>query len=135
MDRIERLMANRESLPDSRLTVSYEAGSARVELGGGRSQTVRIERDGDGYVFTSVVLGTVRADEHRQDLPALANRLWQRNRQTDVVNFTFDRHNRLIGRIEHPANTLDAEELYFYLSRLAIECDRLEYLLTGKNIF
>jgi hypothetical protein len=135
MDRIERLMANRASLPDSRLTVRYEAGIARVELGGGRSQAVRIERDGDGYVFTSVVLGAARADEHRQDLPALANRLWQRNRQTDVVNFTFDRHNRLIGRIEHPANTLDAEELFFYLSRLAIECDRLEYLLTGKNIF
>ena len=56
-----------------------------------------------------------------------------RNRQTDVVNFTFDRHNRLIGRIEHPANTLDAEELFFYFSRLAIECDRLEYLLTGKK--
>jgi hypothetical protein len=60
MERIERLMANRESLPDSRLTVSYEAGSARVELGGGRSQMVRVERDEDGYVFTSVVLGTAR---------------------------------------------------------------------------
>jgi hypothetical protein len=46
-----------------------------------------------------------------------------------------DRHNRLIGRIEHPASTLDAEELFFYESRLAIECDRLVYLLTGKNIF
>ena len=52
-----------------------------------------------------------------------------------MVNFTFDWHSRLIGRIEHPANTLDGEELLFYLSRLAIECDRLEYLLTGKNIF
>jgi len=135
MERIERLMADCGFLPDSRLKVSYRDGSADVTLGGGRGQTVKIERDGDGYVFTSVVLGSARGKAQHDDQPTLAERLWRRNRQTDVVNFTFDQQHRLIGRVEHLADSLDAEELFFYLSRLAIECDRMEYLLTGENRF
>lgn len=132
MDQIERLMTNRGFLPDSQLEVSYKAGSAKVKFASGRSQIIRIERQADAYVLTSVVLGTDRTRDQRK---ALVDRLWRRNRQTDVVNFTFDRQNRLVGRVEHPATTLDAEELFFYLSRLAIECDRMEYLLTGENRF
>ena len=135
MDRIERLMAGKEFLPDSRLKVDYRDGTANVKFDGGRSQTVCIERARDGYVFTSIVLGTGRTEKLRKDLSNFVDRLWRRNRHTDVVNFTFDRENRLVGRIEHPANTLDAEELFFYLSRVAIECDRMEYVLTGENRF
>ena len=135
MDKVRRLMANRDTLPDSRLRVHYDADSVTVRLGGNRSQTVSIERDGDGYVLTSLVLGATRVADQRRDLATFVDRLWRRNRQTDVVNFTLDRQHRLVGRIEHPASTLDAEELFFYLSRLAIECDRMEYLLTGENRF
>lgn len=135
MDRIETLMAGREFLPDSQLRVAYHAGCARIAFDGGRSQNVFVGRDRDRYVFTSVVLSAERVARQRKNLSAFVDRLWRRNRQTDVVNFTFDRENRLIGRIEHPADTLDAEELYFYLSRLAIECDRLEFVMTGQNRF
>lgn len=135
MDRIERLMAGKEFLPESRLKVDYRDGTAEIKFEGGRSQTVCIERTGDGYVFTSIVLGTARVKEQRENLSSFVDRLWRRNRQTDVVNFTFDPQNRVIGRIDHPVDTLDGEELYFYLSRLAIECDRMEYVLTGENRF
>ena len=133
MDRLERLMANVSFPSDSRLRLSYRAGQAHVELGDSRDQTVYIEREGDTYVFTSVVLGTTRAEQQRKDVLLLAERLWYRNRQTEFVNFTFDSQNRLVGRIEHLAHSLDADALIFYLSRLAIECDRMEYLLTGEN--
>jgi hypothetical protein len=135
MDRIEALMASREFLPDSQLRVTYQAGCAKIAFDGGRSQNVFVERDRDRYVFTSIVLSAERVARQRENLSHFVDRLWRRNRQTDVVNFTFDLRNRLIGRIEHPADTLDAEELYFYLSRLAIECDRLEFVLTGQNRF
>lgn len=135
MDRIETLMAGRQFLPDSKLSVAYQAGCARIAFDGGRSQNVFVGRDRDRYVFTSVVLSAERVARQRKNLYDFVDRLWRRNRQTDVVNFTFDQQNRLIGRIKHLANTLDADELYFYLSRLAIECDRLEFVLTGQNRF
>ncbi|MCL4205470.1 MAG: hypothetical protein KJ000_23555 [Pirellulaceae bacterium] len=135
MDRIEALLAGRQYLPDSKLQVSYEAGCANIKLGNDRSQKVIVERRQNCYLFTSTVLSAGRVASLRRDLPDFVDRMWRRNQQTDVVNFTFDRENRLIGRIEHPADTLDAEELYFYLSRLAIECDRLEFVMTGQNRF
>ena len=94
-----------------------------------------IEREQDRYIFTSIVLSAERVARQGRNLPHFVDRLWRRNHQTDVVNFAFDRQHRLIRRIEHPAETLDAEELCFYLSRLAIECDRMEFVMTGQNRF
>lgn len=135
MERIERLMAGVTHLPDSGLTVCYRGGRAEVELGGSRSQTVFITRCGEGYALFSVVMGAKNVKDYREDVAAFAERLWCRNRQTDMVNFTFDDQNRLVGRIDHPTPTLDAAELHFCLSRLAVECDRMEFLLTGENRF
>ena len=52
---------------------------------------------------------------------------------TDVVEFALDESGRLIGRIEQVAEALNRNELEFYLTALAQECDRLEYLLTGRD--
>ena len=135
MDRIEKLLKKVDTLPDSQLQVRYRDGRAQIDLGAGRGQTVFIERDGDSYVLTSVVLGAVRTEQQSADILSFADTIWRRNRQTDVVNFTIDNQNRLVGRVDHPAETLDAAELLFYLTRLAVECDRMEYLLTGENRF
>lgn len=129
---IERVI---QKVTDSRLKVEAGPGWVKVMLGEGRSQTVHIQREDDRYVFTSVVLGATRTEQQRKDLMGFAERVWFRNRQTDVVNFTIDLQNRLVGRIENLADSLDDDELFFYLSRLAIECDRMEYLLTGDNRF
>ena len=105
-----------------------------VTLGGGtRRQKVRVDVRGENCRFTSVVLpaGEVtRTDERWRQLARIA---WQRNVETDVVTFTFDRRHRLIGRIQHPAATLDAPELEFYLRTIARECDRFKYLLSGLD--
>lgn len=63
----------------------------------------------------------------------LARRIWSQNRVSDVVEFALDESGRLIGRIEQVAETLNRNELEFYLTALAQECDRLEYLLTGRD--
>jgi hypothetical protein len=135
MEHIRHLLSNVRVLPDSQLNVRYRAGLVKVDLGNGRGQTVYIDRVGDGYVLTSVVLGTARAEEQKKDIVVLAERLWTRNSQTDLVSFTFDAQNRLVGRVDHPTGALNAKGLFFYLTRLAIECDRMEYLLTGENRF
>ena len=66
-----------------------------------------------------VVLGAA-AVTHRKDLwYELARLAWQRNAEQEVVSFGFDRRNRLIGQIRHPAEHLDLEELDFYIHLLA----------------
>lgn len=135
MNRIRDLMANVTVIPGSSLKVGYTVGQAKVDLGDGRGQIVYIEREGDGYVFWSEVLGATRMEDQLENPREFAERLWCRNRQTDMVNLTFDEQRRLVGRIDHPTQSLDADELFFYLSRLAVECDRMEYLLTGENKF
>jgi hypothetical protein len=92
---------------------------------------VEIEREGEMYVLTSRVLGSSRA----ADLSAFdrVQHVWRRNRENGVVELVLDSSGRVVGRIEQVAETLDREELEYYLGVLAEECDRLEYLLTGRD--
>jgi hypothetical protein len=36
--------------------------------------------------------------------------------------------------VRHPESTLDVEELELYLTVLAAECDRFEFLLGGEDL-
>jgi hypothetical protein len=62
----------------------------------------------DALWLTSVVLGAVRTEQKTADILSFADSVWQRNRQTDVVNLTLNNQSRLVGRVDHPAETLDA---------------------------
>jgi hypothetical protein len=99
----------------------------------GRHQGVDLTREGDYYVLTGVVLSradVTRSTKRWNDLACLA---WQRNAEQELVSFGFDRQDRLIGQIRHLAEHLDPEELDLYIHVLARECDRFEYLLSGKD--
>jgi len=131
MERVEQLLAGLRKLPDTKLTLSYKAGEAVISFPDGRTQNIYIRRAGGCYVLTSRVIGSTKAGNMA---PAdLARRIWVRNRATDVVEFALDESDRLVGRIEQIAETLNRNELEFYLIALAQECDRLEYLLTGRD--
>jgi len=58
---------------------------------------------------------------------------WFGNAGNEVVTFAFDRRDRLVGQVRHPADYLDAEELELYVTELARECSRFAYLLTGHT--
>ena len=111
-----------------------------------RNQRIRISRDGDEYIFATVVLDMANAAalpaltsptaaRHMEPGPedALALKAWTRNAETELVNFTLDPANRLVGEIRHPVGHLDAAELLIYLQTLATEGDRFEYVLTGGD--
>ena len=85
------------------------------------------------YIFYSVV---VRADYFRnaQLRRDVAYRAWRKNALKDLVGFAFDERRQLVGTIEQPVETLDHEELQLYIDVLAKECDRFEYVLTGRDI-
>jgi hypothetical protein len=101
--------------------------------GVGRRQIVRVARHGDIYRFSSLVLPARQVTRSVREWRLLAVRAWQRNARKSLVAFTFDADDDLIGVIEQPAATLDAEELRFYVDVLARECDRFEYVLTGED--
>jgi len=107
-----------------------------VRLGeGSRHQVVRLSKKGEFYVLTSVILGSTSvtaSDKRWRDLAVMA---WEKNAAYELVTFAFDRQDRLVGQIRHPADHLDAEELALYVATLARECDRFEYILRGGDWF
>jgi hypothetical protein len=58
---------------------------------------------------------------------------WDRNRVTDLVGFKVDGGGRLIGEVWVPVSGLDSGEWAFAIRSLARACDRLEYLLSGRD--
>jgi len=84
---------------------------------------------------TSVIVGATRVTKSVKRCRELARLAWRRNAEHEVVTFAFDRRDRLVGQIRHPAEHLDSEELELYVTTLARECDRFEYLLSGSDAF
>ena len=134
MNTIADILGRHDVLPCSSLGLQYKAGQARVSLPNGRRQTIAICRDGQWYRMSSTVLGPDKAAGFIDDGQGLWW-IWQRNAHTDLVNFTLDKQGRLVGRVDQFAATMQEDELLFAISRLAIECDRLEYVLAGRDRF
>ena len=106
----------------------------RVSLGStGRRQDVRFREQGDDVIFSSTVLSSKQVPRGRRLRAALVVAVWERNATVQLVGFGFDKKGRLVGQVRHPAEHLDPAELELYVNALAVECDRLEYLLTGRD--
>jgi hypothetical protein len=106
----------------------------RVEVplvGTGRHQSVLIADEEDECVLSSVVLGSAQVTKTPRLWRKFAILAWMRNADHQIITFAFDRHHRLIGVIRHQKAYLDEVELELYIDRLAVECDRFEYLLSG----
>ena len=100
-----------------------------------RRQRVYLFHKGGFYFFKSVVMGSMAVRKNKRRWKELMLMAWQRNADHELVNFAFDKQDRLVGLIRHPAEHLDPEELELYIDTLANECDRFEYLIVGKDKF
>lgn len=108
----------------------------KVDLGtGARHHVVRIELQGPDAVLTAVIRSRAEVTRRPDLLRATARLAWTRNASAELVTFLVDRSSRLVGRVRHPAATLDHAELVAYIRSMVRECDRLEYLLSGKDRF
>jgi len=101
-----------------------------VSFHDGRSHQVRVAEESDGWRLTAVVaragdLGNVAA-------PAL--KAWERNQSMRLAGFRIDERGRLVGEELVPGAGMTAEEFQTYVRALAAECDRFEYLLTGRDV-
>ena len=84
-------------------------------------------------MLTTTILGTKDVTKSAKRWRELSLLAWKRNTECDLVSFQFDRQNRLVAPITHPSRFLDYEEFETYVETLAIESDRFEYLLTGRD--
>lgn len=100
-----------------------------VGFSDGRNQRVSVAEDGDVYVLSSFVARR----ETVASISDLALQVWKRNRAVALVGFRIDQRERLVGEAWIPKVGLTAEEFQVYVRTVAAECDRLEYLLTGRD--
>ena len=100
-----------------------------------RHQRVYLSLRGEYYFFTSVIMGSTAVTKSDRKWSDLALMAWRRNADHEIVNFAFDKKDRLVGVIRHPAKYLDPEELELYITTLTYECDRFEYLISGSDRF
>ena len=129
MDKIQRLL---EQIHDDEWSVD---GKKIIIPSGNRArkQIVYVQREQEHYVFVTTVLGTRAVTKDATWWRELARLAWQRNAEQQLVTFAFDKRDRLVGVIRHPVEHLDAAELELYIRTLARECDRFEYLLSGRD--
>ena len=97
----------------------------------GRKQAVRVGEEHDGIRFETTVVGRAmleqfEGDQHRQ--------AWCRNRSTTLSGYRIDRQGRLLVEATAPIVGLTPDEFVIYLRAVASEADRLELLLTQRDV-
>lgn len=111
-------------------------GSVAVSFEAGGSQTIFCELSVKGdtlRAWSPIARPSVVSDAAGAESPL--RYAWERNRLSDLVGFTIDKHGRLIGETWIPMEGLAAEEIEFYFTELARVCDWHEFRLAGEDVY
>jgi hypothetical protein len=100
------------------------------ERDSGRKHVVRLQIVPDGVRFEATV-ATARTLENMDEDPA--RWAWRRNRASSLVGFRVD-GKRLVAEAVAPAVGLTGAEFLVYLRAVAAEADRMELVLTGRDV-
>jgi len=129
--RIRELLGERRvSLPDG-VEIQWSPGLITVSFRNDRHQNIRYVLKGVRYHFTSRV-APPRAVK-KLGLGRVSKELLLRNRVTEVVTFGLGPRQGVDAWIIQRADTMQREELLYYVVLLAREADRLEFLFTGRD--
>lgn len=109
--------------------ISVEGDAVVVAFADGRHHRVEVRETDETYELR----GIVARKAELEGVPDVAIRAWRRNRTAQLVGFRIDQRGRLVGEGWTPKAGLAAQELLLLLRRVAAECDRFEYILTGKD--
>ena len=101
-----------------------------VSLGTGRKQVVQVDDAEDTiHLLSFVARAAIVAQIEDASIQA-----WQRNRAVALVRFRVDQKGRLLGESRVPTIGLTEIEFQLYVRTLAVECDRFEHQLTGRDV-
>jgi hypothetical protein len=113
-------------------TLGHELGGSRFEvaLPGERTQTLElVERDGVARLSTVVASAGAASRSGVGPMQLLFH-----NRYTELVQFGMDGRGRWIAETVLPAGAKPAE-IEVYVSALAHAADRLEQVVSGKDVY
>ncbi|WP_339666658.1 DEAD/DEAH box helicase [uncultured Marinobacter sp.] len=141
LEQLDRLRGAGE-IPISGFTLSVDVVESEQTVGlrfcfaegeSQRSQTVSIwECDGQ-CIFLSSSVPAAKVKE--LSVAKVVENTWERNRNTDVVEFMLDDRQNIVGRCVHPIDSLHWQEFVYCAHVLAVESDRLEYLVCDEDLF
>lgn len=109
--------------------LKVDGSHVEVTFSQNRSHRILVEEADDAFHFRAFVVRQ-RVVSSLYDLPV---QIWLRNRVISLVGFRIDPEGRLVGEAWLPKIGLTADEFQLYLRTMAIECDRFEYILTGRD--
>jgi hypothetical protein len=110
--------------------MDLEGDDMVVRFENGRGHRVRVRETEQTLEVHAVV---ARAASVR-DIPDLPLRIWRQNRAAQLVSFRIDARGRVYGNGWVAKAGLTADEFQLIVRRVAAESDRLEFLLTGKDL-
>jgi hypothetical protein len=110
--------------------VELEDDTVIVHFEGGRSHRVEVREADDTLEFRAVVARAAAV----KDVADLPLRIWRHNRASQLVSFRIDPQGRVCASGWVPRHGISAEEFLFVLHRVAAESDRLEFILTGRDV-
>ena len=109
--------------------IELDGDDVIVGLENGRKHRVRIRETDVLFEMHTVV---ARAAAVR-DIPDLPLRIWRHNRVSQLVGFRRDTRGRVCAEGWVAKAGLTAEEFQLVLHRVAVESDRFEFILTGRD--
>jgi uncharacterized protein YcaQ len=101
-----------------------------VAVDDSRRHRVEIAESETEYLFSAVVARRAIVVK----LPDAALRAWERNRAVSLIGFRIDARGRLLAEAWAPKAGITPAEFQVYLQTIAIEADRFEYALTGRDV-
>jgi hypothetical protein len=111
----------------------FEASARHLDVSWGtaRRHRIYVDETPDAWRLWAHVAGRSTLDKSGL---ATAD-IWLKNRVTDLVGYRLDASGKLMGESWVPKPGLTAEEFRTYARTLAIDCDRFEFQLSGRDIF
>ena len=102
-----------------------------VELSKNRKHDIRVIELQHGYKLRGRVL------EHKNCLPDIDifKKIGEGNRNIYFAAFHFDNDRNVVGESWIPEESMSSENFLMQMKKLALECDRMEFVLTGKDYY
>jgi hypothetical protein len=113
-------------------TITPSDDSLLVSFTGGRKQQIFVKKRNASYILTSNVLHKSKVEDLGR--ANILRALWIRNHSSNLVGFRIDKSGKVVGYVEHQAESLDPIDLAYCIEVLARECDRLEFILSGIDV-
>lgn len=115
----------------------YDVAGAVVcwfgEKGASRRHTMRVVEEARGVRFEATITSKAQVDALTEQWNVF-QWAWRRNRGNAIVGFRIDTRGRLLAEAVAPNIGLTAAEFENYLLAVAAEADRMELVLTGRDV-